>query len=262
MLLIPAIDLKDGKCVRLRQGSPKEVILFSTNPLKIAAKWVDAGSTCLHIIDLDGAFQGKPRNMEVIRKIVLANPDCRIQVGGGIRCKLDVEKYLDMGVDFVILGTKAVEKTTFIEELCEEFVGHIIVGLDYRNNKVAIGGWKKSTSSDLHELAKRFDKAGVAGLLHTDILRDGMMTGPNLCASKYLACLVKTRVIVAGGFSTMKDIEALTEESAKDLGGAVLGRALYEGTIDLAASLRMIDDAHNLSRQGSKKHTHPSPAKV
>ncbi|MBD3618568.1 MAG: 1-(5-phosphoribosyl)-5-[(5-phosphoribosylamino)methylideneamino]imidazole-4-carboxamide isomerase [Chromatiales bacterium] len=241
MLLIPAIDLKEGKCVRLRQGRMEDSTVFSDDPVAIATQWVDQGARRLHLVDLDGAFAGKPMNMGVIEAIARAHPDIPIQVGGGIRDEDTVQAYLDAGVQYTIIGTKAVSAPHFVNDLCLEFPGHIIVGLDAKDGKVAIDGWSKLSHHDVIDLAQHFESDGVAAIVYTDISRDGMMQGVNVEATRRLAEAIHIPVIASGGVTNIDDIKALCETGEEGIQGAILGRALYEGTLDLAEAQALAD---------------------
>ena len=241
MLLIPAIDLKDGKCVRLRQGRMEDETVFADDPLDMAQRWVDAGAQRLHLVDLNGAFAGQPVNTQVIRRIADAFPDVPIQVGGGIRDEDTVQLYLDAGVQYVIIGTKAVSAPHFINDLCLEFPGHIIVGLDAKDGKVAIDGWSKLSHHDVIDMAQHFERDGVEAIIYTDISRDGMMQGVNVEATIKLASEITTPVIASGGISTMDDIKTLRAVAEEGIMGAIIGRALYEGSIDLAEAQKLVD---------------------
>lgn len=243
MLLIPAIDLKDGKCVRLRQGRMEDSTVFSDDPVAMAARWVEAGARRLHLVDLNGAFAGQPVNAQVIRRIAQTFPDLPIQVGGGIRDEQTVETYLDAGVRFVIIGTKAVQEPGFINDLCAEYAGHIIVGLDARNGRVAVDGWSKLSKHDVIDLARIFERYGVEAIVYTDISRDGMMQGVNVEATVRLAQAITIPVIASGGVSTLDDVRALCAVEQEGVMGAIIGRALYEGTIDLATAQQVADSA-------------------
>lgn len=239
MLLIPAIDLKDGKCVRLRQGKMEEETVFSDDPVAIADRWVKAGAKRLHIVDLNGAFEGRPVNAQVINRIAQNHPDLAIQVGGGIRDEDTVQTYLEAGVHYVIIGTKAVSAPHFVNDLCTEFPGHILVGLDAKEGKVAIDGWSKLSNHDVVDLAQRFEQDGVESIIYTDIARDGMMQGVNVEATAALARSIRIPVIAAGGITTLDDIRALGEVAQDGILGAITGRAIYEGTLDFAEGLRI-----------------------
>jgi phosphoribosylformimino-5-aminoimidazole carboxamide ribotide isomerase len=241
MLLIPAIDLKDGKCVRLRQGRMEDETIFADDPMEMAQRWVDAGARRLHLIDLNGAFAGKPVNADVIRRIAEAFPEVPIQVGGGIRDEDTVQLYLDAGVQYVIIGTKAVRAPHFVNDLCLEFPGHIIVGLDARDGKVAIDGWSKLSNHDVIDLAQRFERDGVEAIVYTDISRDGMMEGVNVEATAKLAGEISIPVIASGGISNLDDIKALLAVADHGIMGAIIGRALYEGSIDLAEAQKLVN---------------------
>ena len=241
MLLIPAIDLKDGKCVRLRQGRMEDETIFADDPLEVAQRWVDAGARRLHLIDLNGAFAGKPVNAEPIHRIAEAFPEIPIQVGGGIRDEDTVQLYLDAGVQYVIIGTKAVSAPHFVNDLCLEFPGHIIIGLDAKNGKVAIDGWSKLSNHDVIDMAQHFERDGVNSIIYTDISRDGMMQGVNVEATAKLAASISIPVIASGGISKLDDIKALQAVQDEGIMGTIIGRALYEGTIDLAEAQRMVD---------------------
>ncbi len=241
MLLIPAIDLKDGRCVRLRQGRMEDDTVFSDNPAEMAARWVEAGCRRLHLVDLNGAFAGRPVNEEAIRAIAARFPDLPIQVGGGIRDEATIESYLEVGVRYCIIGTQAVKAPEFVTRACKAFPGHIIVGLDAKEGKVAINGWAEVTDQDVSELAKRFEDDGVSAIVYTDIGRDGMMTGVNVEATAELANVVRMPVIASGGITTLADLEALCAAPTDNIMGAITGRAIYEGTLDFAEGQRLFD---------------------
>jgi len=242
MILIPAIDRKDGKCVRLRQGIMDDDTVFSDDPLEIAQRWVDAGARRLHMVDLNGAFAGKPINAEPVRRIAEAFPDLPIQIGGGIRDIDTIETYIQVGVDWCILGTKAVREPHFVSEACLQFPGHIIVGLDAKDGKVAVEGWSKLSRHDVIDMAQHFEHDGVDAIVYTDISRDGMMQGVNVDATVALAEAINIPVIASGGITNIDDIRALCEAPTDNITGAITGRAIYEGTLDLAAAQKLADE--------------------
>ncbi len=248
MLLIPAIDLKDGKCVRLRQGRMEDDTVFSDDPLSVAERWVKAGARRLHIVDLDGAIAGKPVNADIIHRIAKAHPDLPIQVGGGIRDEDTIQSYLDAGVQYVIIGTRAVNTPHFVADVCLEFPSHIIVGLDAKDGKVAIEGWSKLSNHDVIGLARRFEKDGVEAIIYTDIGRDGMMKGVNVEASVALARAITIPVIASGGITNLNDIRALCKVAEDGIMGAVVGRAIYAGTLDFAAGQKLADKLSKSSK--------------
>lgn len=241
MLLIPAIDLKDGQCVRLRQGKMEDDTVFSDDPVAMAGRWVKAGCRRLHLVDLNGAFEGRPVNAEVIHRIAEAYPELPIQVGGGIRDEETIETYLDAGVSYVIIGTKAVTDPHFISDVCAGFPGHIIVGLDAKDGKVAVDGWSKVSRHDVIDMAQRFEDDGVAAIVYTDISRDGMMQGVNIEATVKLAQAINTPVIASGGITNMDDIKALAAVEDEGIMGAITGRAIYEGTLDFTKAQSWVD---------------------
>ncbi len=241
MLLIPAIDLKDGRCVRLRQGRMDDETVFSDDPVEMAARWVEAGARRLHLVDLNGAFAGEPVNGSVIRAIAEAYPDLPIQVGGGIRDEQTVAAYLEAGVDFAIIGTQAVKEPEFVARACAAFPGHIIVGLDAKDGMVAIDGWATVTDHKVTDMARRFEQDGVSAIVYTDIGRDGMLSGPNVEATTALARAVDIPIIASGGITNIDDIRALCEAAEAGITGAITGRAIYEGTLDLAEGQVLAD---------------------
>jgi len=242
VLLIPAIDLKDGRCVRLRQGRMDEETVFSDDPLEMAGRWVDAGARRLHLVDLNGAFAGKPVNGDAIRAITTAFPSLPVQVGGGIRDEETIAAYLDAGVRFCILGTQAVREPAFVGRACRAFPNRILVGLDARDGQVAIQGWAELTDHRVEDLAGRFADDGVAAIVYTDIGRDGMLSGPNLAATAALAEAISIPVIASGGITSLEDVRALAEAACKgNILGAITGRAIYEGTLDFAAGQALAD---------------------
>ena len=243
MLLIPAIDLKDGKCVRLRQGDMSDATVFSEDPVAMARHWVAQGARRLHLVDLNGARTGRPVNEAVIKKIVAAvGDDIPVQLGGGIRDLDTIERYIDDGVALVVIGTAAVKSPGFLQDACTAFGGHVIVSLDARDGKVATDGWSKLTGHDVIDLAKKFEDYGVEAILYTDIGRDGMMSGVNIEATVELARAVKIPVIASGGVSSMADIERLCAVEAEGVEAAILGRSLYEGAIDFKAAQNRADE--------------------
>jgi phosphoribosylformimino-5-aminoimidazole carboxamide ribotide isomerase len=243
MLLIPAIDLKDGKCVRLRQGDMSDVTVFSEDPVAMARHWAAQGARRLHLVDLNGARSGRPVNEAVIRKIVAAiGDDIPLQLGGGIRDLDTIERYIDDGVAYVVIGTAAVKSPGFLQDACTAFGGHVIVSLDARDGKVATDGWSKLTGHDVIDLAKKFEDYGVEAILYTDIGRDGMMSGVNIEATVDLARAVKIPVIASGGVSSMADIDRLCAVEADGVEAAILGRSLYEGAIDFQAAQGRADE--------------------
>ncbi|KPJ94026.1 MAG: 1-(5-phosphoribosyl)-5-[(5-phosphoribosylamino)methylideneamino] imidazole-4-carboxamide isomerase [Gammaproteobacteria bacterium SG8_15] len=244
MLLIPAIDLKDGKCVRLRQGRMEDDTVFSDDPVAVAKRWLDAGARRLHIVDLNGAFEGRPVNAAAVQGIVAAcnAADVPVQLGGGIRDEDTVQNYLDLGVNYCIIGTKAVNTPHFVSDLCLNFPGHIIVGLDAKDGKVAIDGWSKLSRHDVIDMAQKFEQDGVDSIVYTDISRDGMMSGVNVEATVKLAQSIHIPVIASGGITNLDDIRALCEVADEGIMGAITGRAIYEGTLDFAEGQKLADE--------------------
>ena len=238
MLLIPAIDLKDGRCVRLKQGDMNDETVFSDDPEAVAREWVEQGARRLHLVDLNGAVAGKPRNESAIRAIVDAvGSTIPVQVGGGIRDLDTIERYLDDGISYVIIGTAAVKNPGFLHDACGAFPGHVMVALDARDGKVAVEGWSKMTRHEVVDLAKKFEDYGVEAIIYTDIGRDGMLTGVNIDATVRLARELSVPVIASGGISDLKDIAALCEVESEGIIGAITGRALYQGTLDFAQAV-------------------------
>ncbi|MFP5465165.1 MAG: 1-(5-phosphoribosyl)-5-[(5-phosphoribosylamino)methylideneamino]imidazole-4-carboxamide isomerase [Gammaproteobacteria bacterium] len=240
MLLIPAIDLKGGKCVRLRQGHMDDVTVFDDDPVAVARRWVEQGAKRVHVVDLDGAVAGRPVNAKVIAAITAAVAGVDVQVGGGIRDEDTIEAYLDAGVRYVILGTQAVNVPHFVGDACTEYPGHIIVGLDARDGKVAIDGWSKLSQHGVIDMAQHFERDGVEAIIYTDIGRDGMMRGVNVDSVVELARAVTVPVIASGGVTDLADIEALCAVADEGVSGVVIGRALYEGSLDLPTALRRV----------------------
>jgi phosphoribosylformimino-5-aminoimidazole carboxamide ribotide isomerase len=235
VLIIPAIDLKDGRCVRLKQGDMNTATVFSDDPVAMARHWAAKGAKRLHIVDLNGAIAGRPKNERVIREMIAAvGEQTAIQLGGGIRDLDAIESYLDAGVTYVIIGTAAVKNPGFLSDACYAFPGHVIAGLDAKEGKVAVEGWSKLTGHDVIDLAKKYEDYGIEALIYTDIGRDGMMGGINIEATLKLAQQLKTPIIASGGLNSLKDVQAVCEQLAPEgVIGAIAGRALYEGKIDL-----------------------------
>lgn len=242
MLLIPAIDLKDGQCVRLRQGEMADSTVFSDDPVAVARHWANLGARKLHLVDLNGAFAGKPVNGEVVTAIARALPQLPIQIGGGIRTEATIEHYLDAGVAQVIIGTQAVKDPAWTRAMCKRFPGAVIVGLDARAGRVATDGWAAATEVLATELAAQFADAGVAAIVYTDIDRDGMLQGVNVEATAALAAASPIPVIASGGITNLDDIRALSARAGEGAGiaGAITGRAIYEGTLDFAEALKLL----------------------
>jgi phosphoribosylformimino-5-aminoimidazole carboxamide ribotide isomerase len=242
MLIIPAIDLKDGRCVRLEQGVMATATVFSDDPGKTAAHWAGLGARRVHVVDLNGAFAGKPVNESAIKSIIAAvDADVPVQVGGGIRDLDTIERYLDDGVSYVIIGTAAVKNPGFLHEACDAFPGHIMVGLDARDGKVATDGWSKLTGHDVVDLARRFQDYGVEAVIHTDIGRDGMLKGVNVEATVKLAQALTIPVIASGGLTSLEDVKRLCAVEGEGIVGAITGRAIYEGRLDFAAAQKLAD---------------------
>jgi phosphoribosylformimino-5-aminoimidazole carboxamide ribotide isomerase len=243
MLLIPAIDLKNGQCVRLRQGRMDDVTVFSKDPVSVAKRWVDEGAQRLHVVDLDGAVKGSPMNLKALEKIVAAVGSVPVQAGGGVREEETVQQYLDSGVSFIIIGTKAVNTPHFLRDLCLEFPRHIFVGLDAKDGRVAIDGWNKLSHHDVVEMAQHCERDGVEAIIYTDIGRDGMMQGFNAESTRELAKAVNTPVIASGGVSTLEDLKTLRTLQDEGVIGAVIGRALYEGGLQFKDCLKAVASA-------------------
>lgn len=245
MLLIPAIDLKDGKCVRLKQGDINDSTHFGDDPAAIARRWVAAGARRLHLVDLNGAFAGKPINEAAIKAILAeVGDEIPVQLGGGIRDLDTIERYLDDGLSFIIIGTAAVKSPGFLKDACSAFGGHIIVGLDAKDGKVAVEGWSKLTGHDVVDLAKKYQEYGIEALIYTDIGRDGMMSGVNIDATLRLAQATQTPIIASGGLNSVADIQAVCARLAPEgVIGAIAGRALYEGKLELKSAQAAADKA-------------------
>jgi len=243
MLLIPAIDLKDGKCVRLKQGDMNDSTTFGDDPVAVARRWLEAGARRLHLVDLNGAFAGKPVNEAVINAIIKeVGDDIPVQLGGGIRDLDTIERYLDDGLSYVIIGTAAVKNPGFLKDACSAFGGHIIVGLDAKDGKVATDGWSKLSGHEVIDLAKKFEDYGVEGVIYTDIGRDGMLSGINIDATVKLAQALTIPVIASGGLSNLADIEALCKVEDEGVEGVICGRAIYTGDLDFAAGQKRADE--------------------
>jgi phosphoribosylformimino-5-aminoimidazole carboxamide ribotide isomerase len=244
MLIIPAIDLKDGRCVRLQQGDMDSATIFSDDPVAMARNWAGQGARRLHIVDLNGAIAGKPKNEKVIRDMIVAVGDTLpIQLGGGIRDLDTIESYIDAGVAYIIIGTAAVKNPGFLHDACYAFPGHIIVGLDAKDGKVAVEGWSKMTGHDVIDLGKKFEDYGAEALVFTDIGRDGMLTGVNIEATLKLAQAIRIPIIASGGLSSIKDVQAVCKLVPEGIIGAIAGRALYEGKLDFGKAQAAADKA-------------------
>lgn len=239
MLIIPAIDIKGGRCVRLLQGRDGSETVFSDDPSAMACRWEAEGAELLHVVDLDGAFRKGPKNVEAVRRI-LERVRIPIQLGGGIRSMEIVSMFVDMGVSRVILGTEAIRNPGLIEEACRLFPGRIMVGIDARNGMVAIDGWTETTEKRAVDVAGVFDGIGLAGIVFTDIHKDGMQGGPNIAATRQIAEAVSTPIIASGGVANIDDIKAVWELEPFGVTGVITGRALYSGTLNLAEALRVV----------------------
>jgi phosphoribosylformimino-5-aminoimidazole carboxamide ribotide isomerase len=245
VLIIPAIDLKDGRCVRLQQGDMNTATAFGDDPVAMARHWATQGARRLHIVDLNGAVAGRPKNEKVIREMIKAVGDAMpIQLGGGIRDLDTIESYIDAGVTYVIIGTAAVKNPGFLSDASYAFPGHIIAGLDAKDGKVAVEGWSKMTGHDVVDLAKKYEDYGIEALVYTDIGRDGMMTGVNIEATLKLAQAIKIPLIASGGLNSIKDVETVCQKLMPEgVIGAITGRALYEGKIDFKKAQAAADKA-------------------
>ncbi|MBB4845800.1 phosphoribosylformimino-5-aminoimidazole carboxamide ribotide isomerase [Paucibacter oligotrophus] len=243
MLLIPAIDLKDGRCVRLKQGDMNDSTTFGEDPAAMARRWLDAGARRLHLVDLNGAFAGKPVNEAAIKAIIReVGDEIPVQLGGGIRDLDTIERYLDGGLSYIIIGTAAVKSPGFLKDACSAFGGHIIVGLDAKDGKVATDGWSKLTGHEVVDLARKFEDYGVEGVIYTDIGRDGMLSGVNIEATVKLAQALSIPVIASGGLSNLADIRALCEVEHEGVEGVICGRAIYTGDLNLAEGQKLADE--------------------
>ncbi len=238
MIIIPAVDIKDGKCVRLLQGRMDDDTVYSDDPEAMAAKWERLGAERIHVIDLDGAFLKNPQNFESIRKIA-GSVQVPIQLGGGIRNEKTVDMYLEMGIKYVIIGTEAIKNPTFVRNICQAYPGQVIVGIDAREGKVAIDGWTQTTQVEAVDLARKFEDCGVAAINFTDIARDGMQTGPNLAATKQLAEAISIPVVASGGVSSIQDIKDLLPLETSGVIGVIVGKALYSGALELKSALEL-----------------------
>jgi len=259
MLLIPAIDLKNGQCVRLKQGRMEEPTVYGTDPAAVARHWIAQGARRLHLVDLDGAFAGRPKNLEAIEAILEAvDEEIPVQLGGGIRDLDTIERYIDMGIDYVIIGTAAVKNPGLVQDACVAFPGHILIGLDAKEGKVATDGWSKVTGHDVVDLARKFEEYGVDAIIYTDIGRDGMLTGVNIDATVRLArALEQTWVIASGGIASLADVEALCAVADEGILGAITGRAIYEGTLNFAAAQARADTLCAAHKAGTSGAPHP-----
>jgi phosphoribosylformimino-5-aminoimidazole carboxamide ribotide isomerase len=250
MLVIPAIDLKDGRCVRLLQGREDREIVFSHQPSKVARTWEQAGAELIHVVDLDGAFKGKPINRDVIKEIVDA-VKVPIQLGGGLRSLMVIEEYIALGVNRVVLGTVAIQDPGLVEKACKKFPGRILVTIDAKDGMVVVKGWVEESTVTASELAKRLEAVGVAAVVFTDIKRDGMMVGPNIQAAKELAQSVSIPVIISGGISSLNDIREIIPLKAAGIIGMIIGRAIYDGSVDLRAAINLVKGSRVQGFKGS-----------
>ncbi len=240
MIVIPAIDIKDGRCVRLRQGKMSDETIFSDRPEEMAVKWYQKGAERLHLVDLDGAVQGRPVNQKVIKRIVLSVP-ISVELGGGIRDTATLEAYFELGLHYLILGTGVLKDPQFVENACKRFPGRIILGIDARDNRIAVEGWTEETDLKPLDVVQKFEACGVAAIIYTDIHRDGMGSGPNLEATRALARAVKIPVIVSGGISGIEDVINVSRLANDGIMGMITGRALYDGRLDLAEAVKVVE---------------------
>ena len=241
MLIIPAIDLKNGACVRLRQGRMEDATVYSDDPVATATRWVDAGAQRLHVVDLDGAFAGKPENKEAVVGILAKHPELPVQLGGGVRDIATIDAYLDLGLRWVIIGTQAVKEPEFVTEACRQFPDQIIVGVDAKDGWVATEGWAEASTVSAVEVVKRFADVGVSSIVYTDIGRDGMLSGVNTEATASLARETGCPVIASGGLKGLSDVTELLAFEADGVIGAITGRAIYEGTLDLSEAIGLTE---------------------
>lgn len=242
MIIIPAVDIKNGKCVRLVQGRMEDETVFSNDPAAMARQWADAGAELIHVVDLDGAFEKSPRNLDAVKNII-DTVDTPIQLGGGIRTERTVKTLLDMGVKRVIIGTEAINNPEWVMQICRRFPGQVVVGIDARNGRVAIEGWTETTHTQAVDLAKRFEDCGVAAINFTDIYRDGMQTGPNIAETGRLAEAISIPVVASGGVATIDDIKNLLPLEKVGVTGVITGKALYSGTLDFRQALLLVQSA-------------------
>ena len=249
MLVIPAIDVKDGRCVRLKQGRMAEETVFSDVPEEMAVKWFETGAERLHVVDLDGAVKGRPVNRETVRRIVDAVP-IPVQLGGGVRDMQTLEAYFDLGLGYVILGTVAHKDPGFVRSACSRFPGHIILGIDARGDRVAVEGWTEETSITPEDLAKKYEEDGASAIIYTDIHRDGMRTGSNIAATRRLAQAVRIPVIASGGISGISDVSDLLPLEVDGVIGMITGRALYDGSLDLEEAIMVAKGVWSAGHNG------------
>jgi phosphoribosylformimino-5-aminoimidazole carboxamide ribotide isomerase len=242
MIIIPAVDIKNGKCVRLVQGRMEDETVFSNDPAAMARQWADAGAELIHVVDLDGAFEKSPRNLDAVKNII-DTVDTPIQLGGGIRTERTVKTLLDMGVKRVVIGTEAINNPEWVMQICRRFPGQVVIGIDARNGRVAIEGWTETTNTQAVDLAKRFEDCGVAAINFTDIYRDGMQTGPNIVETRRLAEAISIPVVASGGVATITDIKNLLPLEKVGVAGVITGRALYSGTLDFRQALLLVQPA-------------------
>ena len=248
MLLIPAIDLKDGKCVRLQQGDMNAVTTFGDDPAAMARRWLEAGARRLHLVDLNGAFAGRPVNEGAVKSILrVVGDSIPVQLGGGIRDLDTIERYLDDGISYVVIGTAAVKNPGFMKDACSAFGGHVLVGLDAKDGKVATDGWSKLTGHEVTDLARKFEDYGAEAVIYTDIGRDGMLTGVNVEATVKLAQALSIPVIASGGLAGMADIEKLCAVETDGVSGVICGRSIYSGALDFAAAQKRADELNGAS---------------